>query len=940
MENKFPIKHRFFSLQWKVALLFGGVLLLFNGLFPFLVHWSLMQRFEFSRNQIQQTFQQELVGQLKSTSEQIQRLAGMSLIQDNISKEAILTSLEQYQIKLQLDWNITQAQLFDDAAIYLGGWGKTIPISLKNAILRTLTSEQATNLIDCSQTCKQYDLIPVLYQGKTRYILMLSYDLSSTLVTFSNKTAADVAVLTRNISSVAKDHILTNWNMAVSALTSFQKNMPFLQELAQHYSFDSLANQNTIFRNSEFPVEFNLVTPSNNNELYFILIDDISQQRQEIIATTLQSLVIALLSVLVLGGGLFIFISKPLSRLSAVSQALPLLAKQKYDQAKKLVRNKTTDEQIDELDQLEISTLDLTLQLEQLHYAVKEHADSLHLRSLELQQERDFVKSLIDTAQLIIVTLDSNRKITSFNAYAERLTGYLEQQLINTPIQNLFPEQQWSSVEKELIKLQSTPGAVSQQETEFIHNDGSIRIISWLHSRLDHPSEASTVLSVGLDITEKKRSERQLLWLAEHDVLTGLNNRRKFNLEFENILELAGRFNHQGSLLFLDLDQFKDLNDSCGHKAGDLVLQQVADVLNSFARNTDVIARLGGDEFAMILPETDANGAITVAQKITEQIAKLNVSFNKVHYKVTTSIGIIQFPQVNLSIDELMSNADLAMYQAKANGRNTWHMFSLDDQTRSQLESRLFWKQKIENALEHNRFIFHYQPIFDIQKQTIAHYEVLIRMKDEDGTLHLPGTFIQVAEQTGLIHNIDHFVLQQGIYKQAELDKRNLNISLSLNLSGHAVDDPFLLPLLKRLLKESHANPENIIFELTETAAVADILQAKEFMQQMNALGCRFSLDDFGTGFASFHYMRELPVDIVKIDGAFISNLTENTDDQLFVKALVDVAKGMGKKTIAEFVEKEETLALLKELGVDYAQGYYIGKPQESFLFDTLNANP
>jgi EAL domain-containing protein (putative c-di-GMP-specific phosphodiesterase class I) len=272
------------------------------------------------------------------------------------------------------------------------------------------------------------------------------------------------------------------------------------------------------------------------------------------------------------------------------------------------------------------------------------------------------------------------------------------------------------------------------------------------------------------------------------------------------------------------------------------------------------------------------------------------------------------------------------MYQAKAKGKNTWHQFSLNDQARLQLETRLTWKNKIEYALANKLFIFHYQPIMDIQSRTVSHYEMLIRIENEDGSINFPGEFIPVAEQTGLIHAIDHYVLHQGILKQTELDNNKTPISLSLNLSGHAFSDPILLALQKHFIAKNAMKPEHLIFEITETAAVADIHKAKEIMGQLKNIGCRFSIDDFGIGFSSFHYMRELPIDIVKIDGSFIQNITKNHDDQLFVKALVDVAKGMGKKTVAEFVENAESLALLEEFGVDYAQGYYIGKPQAHFL--------
>jgi len=925
--------HAFFSLKWKAAFLFGTMLLLFNTLFPVLVYWNLQQKFEFSRNQVQQQFQQELTSQLQSTSEQIQRMAEMTLIPDDGSEKRTLRLLDQYQIQLELNWNTTQAQLFDHSGTRLGGWGVNIPIEIKKFIPEVLKNEKPHNVIDCRQGCKQYDLIPILNKGQTGHVLLLAYDMSSTLLEFANKTAADIAVLTaEKTGESSNNRLLPDWNMRVSAITSYHKNMPFLQTISQKHSFATVNQENSIFRDSSLPIELNIIIPESNSHIVFIIIDDIEQQQQEIITITMYNIMIAILGLVIFGGGLFFFISKPLSRLSTVSQALPLLAKQKYNQIRELIPVSDQPHKMDELDQLEISTNDLTGQLEDLHNSVKERSAALHNRGIELLQERDFVKSLIDTAQLIIITVDRQCKIRSFNGFAEKTTGHLEKELLNSPLKALFPKGQWQEVESTLAHLKAHPRAVSQQESEFINRDGSIRIISWLHSSLEHPTDKTVVLSVGLDITEKKQSEEHIIWLADHDALTTLYNRRKFIIEFEQILNQAVRSKLQGALLFLDLDQFKDINDSCGHKVGDQVLKQVSQTLLDITRTTDIVARLGGDEFAIILPVTDAEGAITLADKINDQLAVLELNFNDIRYKISCSLGIVRFPMSDLSVEELISNADLAMYQAKSRGKNTWHQFALDDKTRLQLETRVLWKQKIEDALKNNRFVFYYQPIMDISTRTVSHYEALLRMQNEDGSISPPATFIQVAEQTGLIHEIDHHVLHHGILKQAELDKNNRQISLSLNLSGYAVDDAMLLPLLKQLFHESEVNPEHLIFELTETAAVADIRQAKVLMDQMKKLGCRFSLDDFGTGFASFRYMRELPVDIVKIDGSFVTDLVHNPDDQLFVKALVDVAKGMGKKTIAEFVENAETLALLHVFGVDYAQGYYIGKPQPEFL--------
>ncbi|MDC9725980.1 MAG: diguanylate cyclase, partial [Gammaproteobacteria bacterium] len=358
-----------------------------------------------------------------------------------------------------------------------------------------------------------------------------------------------------------------------------------------------------------------------------------------------------MLGAIILGAGLFILISKPLSRLASVSQALPLLAKQEYGEVRNILGKNSTTNRIDELDQLEYSTKDLTIQLEELHNSIKERSQTVLQRSLELQHERDFIKSLIDTAQLIIITLDQYCNITSFNDFAERTTGYLEQNIINTSFQQFFPSEKWPENEATLIQLKEGQQTISQQESEFIHSDGSIHIISWLHSSLNNPTDSSVVLSVGLDITDKKQSEEQIAWLADHDVLTELYNRRRFNIEFERILNQSIRSKHHGSLLFLDLDQFKDINDSFGHLAGDHVLQKVALTLKSIARTTDVIARLGGDEFAIILSETDAAGTVIMAKKITETLASLSFQFDNNQHKITTSVGIVNFPITGASIE-------------------------------------------------------------------------------------------------------------------------------------------------------------------------------------------------------------------------------------------------------------------------------------------------
>lgn len=630
-------------------------------------------------------------------------------------------------------------------------------------------------------------------------------------------------------------------------------------------------------------------------------------------------------------------ISRPLNQIEQISLALPLLSAKKYQQARVLL-SETTSRNIDqEVIDLSNITNQLINVLDQLDQNSRIRNQQVQIKNRELQKERDFIKSLLDTAQLIVLTINKQFEISLFNDYGEHITGYSKQEMLETNVARMFPAGHWTEANIHFNELLAGHQRIAQQDAELIDKNGLIRQISWLHSRLEHDNQQAVILSVGLDMTDKKEAEKRIVWMAEHDPLTDLCNRRKFIEEFEKSLRMAIRYHHHNTLLYLDLDQFKDINDTSGHRAGDELLILVARALKRVTRFTDLVARLGGDEFAILIPESDAAGAISLAKKIIHELSTIQLEYGAVHHKVSTSVGIVHFPLQDASIHELMGFADLAMYQAKAVGKGVYHTFSVDDRTREQLEARVLWKHRIEQALEQDLFVLFYQPILELQSDKIEHYEVLLRMRDPlTGEMRLPGKFIQIAEQVGLIQQIDHYVIRHALKQLGALQKQQRNVSFAINLSGLVIDTSILLPLLESTIAEYKVDASAIIFEITETVAVSNLQQAKEMMHSIKALGCRFSLDDFGVGFSSFNYMRELPVDIIKIDGIFIKNLDKNADDQLFVKALVDVAKGLNRKTTAEFVENAEILQLLRGYGVDFAQGYYIGRPQPELLEATV----
>ena len=427
------------------------------------------------------------------------------------------------------------------------------------------------------------------------------------------------------------------------------------------------------------------------------------------------------------------------------------------------------------------------------------------------------------------------------------------------------------------------------------------------------------------DVTLERRTAEQLIYLAERDSLTGLFNRHRFNEELARMMADAQRGGSRLALLYFDLDEFKYINDTFGHRAGDAMLIRVAGDVASQVRRNEIFSRLGGDEFAILVPEISDNMLRVLAERIVRSIALIKFQYEGQSLRLTTSLGIAVYPDHAETVEELIAHADLAMYQAKEAGKNAWRTYRPELDASREMISRLSWNDRIAHALEDNLLRLHFQGIFHTADKALAHYEVLVRMVDQDDTsrLLMPGQFIPHAEKSGKILDIDRWVIKSSIELLADADLP----SLAINISGRSFDEPTLPQYIAEQLKRCGVAPRRLLVELTETSAVSDLHDARRFIEALRQTGCRTCLDDFGTGFSSFAYLKHLQADAVKIDGLFIRDLPNDYDNQIFVKAIVAVARGLRKITIAECVEDRQTLEMLTSFGVDAVQGFFLERP-------------
>lgn len=561
----------------------------------------------------------------------------------------------------------------------------------------------------------------------------------------------------------------------------------------------------------------------------------------------------------------------------------------------------------------------------------KQSADEL---ARSEQRFRDLANSSADW----LWEVDGDLKFTYVSPGVAGVLGCKPEEMVGTELNELFDADNAEAKDQIIQRIKRNQ---SYREVEFWTRSRQNERVCLRMSGVPVFNEQrafSGYRGAATNVTAAKLDRDNMYKLATTDHLTSLLNRRRFMEELERSVSLARRHKTKGVLMFIDLDRFKEINDTHGHEAGDKILTGIADILKDSVRSTDIVARLGGDEFGIIMHNIPLNQAQDKMQKTVDRINQFSVEYNGANLNVTMSVGMIVYPQEDRASENLIMNADLAMYRAKDMGRNRMYVEEdTDEVTQDSVREQLKWVERLRVCLEEGDFEMYYQPIVSVKKRHRPLFEALLRIYDEDGKAGSPAIYIDAAEHFGLIQRLDLSVIERCLKTQAELQAEGVAMDVSINLSSRTLGDPEVMVTLRNLLAQyTHLDTSRIIFEVTETvalhdpAAMRDLGEIHAFITELRGMGFRFALDDFGSGFTSFSYLRVLKVDVVKIDGEFIKDLDSSVTDRLFVKSIAGLAQGLNIQTVAEFIENDGVLERVVKMGLDYAQGYHLGRPSDN----------
>jgi diguanylate cyclase (GGDEF)-like protein/PAS domain S-box-containing protein len=570
--------------------------------------------------------------------------------------------------------------------------------------------------------------------------------------------------------------------------------------------------------------------------------------------------------------------------------------------------------------------------------------ETINRRNIEerLRSEKDFIATTLDSISNPVIVVDSRERIKLANPGAERLFGDKQEALIDTSIHDLLVLYSNRQATRIVNVSQLLTRKLSMSSMFFYDANQSLVELEFSASpMIDVVAEDIGFVIILKDVSEDRKLRRKLSYEGSHDQLTGFLNRAAFEQKFENLVIEDNGALPQHIIAYLDIDQFRIVNETCGSAAGDLLLKQISSIMKKQMRQSDVLSRLSGDEFGFIMPFFEMERALQTIQKIIIEIQHSRFLWNEQEYQVTASIGVMAFGRMSDEYSDYYSKVTTACFLAKQNGGNQYHSIDENDEMVLAQQESMEWVTRIIEGLANDRFCLYVQPIVALdQIDQHSHYEVLIRYRDHDGNIIPPGHFLPSAERYNLIERIDSWVVDTVIQWFQDHPGMDQEIIFSINLSGRSISSQTFNDFLRQALIASNVDMRALCFEITETAVVDNVERSVEFINSIKELGVRFSLDDFGTGLSSFSYLKQFPVDYLKIDGEFVRDITRDEKSYVFVRSMTEVGHCLDMKVIAEFVESDTMFDKLREANVDYAQGYTVGRPVSIDTLDASNQLP
>lgn len=809
-------------------------------------------------------------------------------------------------------WQFSEEANFDDQNYY-------------TAIAQVSKQQRPFSRIQCSSRCLQSTYVPALTKAGQFVIINALRPLDEMLIDFQQSTDSEVAFVI--------DEGDYKQTVPVALASNSENTIPLVKELQQLTGF--LNNEQPQYTKTSlgtYMVQAFAMPPElTSSPIKAVLLVDDSESVdiiQSVLRSWLWSGLIALFATVLLT---YFALRTTLKKLVNLSRAIPMLSHSNYHDLRKSIAPYTSKPGfVDEVDQLNFAVLDVADALEEMEASVAQHRGALLAKIDELKDAQQFNDVLVNDSPLVIVAHSPAGKIQLLNEYGRQLSGWGDREIATRKIaQLILPDLSGRTISELLASLLAGNQARIQTEQLMVGSGNRVHDLTWLHAAVNTKGDP-LILSVGLDITERRRSESRLRWLSKHDSVTDLLNRESFHEEAALLLQQYAD-THRIDFVLLDIDKFASINDMYGFQNGDLVLKEAARFVERLISSDTIIARTGPNEFSALLiqerAETETNQDVRNNPLVNRQLRFYSV-LDQDAVEISLTGVIASYPFDGQSIDELVSNTSAALRKLGPldKGKINRMIESVDNLALRQ--ERIQIHDDIVKALSDERFILLYQPIYNVAEERITHCECLVRMRSENGQLVSPAGFMDIAKEHGLMSRLDLLVLRMALTQLRAWGEEDLDLKLSVNVTAATFESDLFIKELKRLILETGARADRLIFEIVETEAINNLSTAKELCERLADLNIQIAFDDFGIGFTSFEYLRDLPVDYIKIDQSFIRYLYKRKSDQLLVKSMVDMAIALGKKVVAEGVEDDGSADILRGMGVHYLQGYFISRPR------------